>query len=215
VHCTTKAIADSLPEARRFSAPKDPLFIQRQRVLSLRTATNCRHDSRRSGRDLRALGMASGLSRVRRITIVSRRSSRSGHGNVVMVAGSATRPVQEERSARSTRSGSSGPAETSSTNKSASFACLPAPTTAKISPAVGPTSGRTVVTITGSEFVQGSTVRFGTVPALKVTYISSTSLRAVTPAGSAGSVKVTVTTPSGTSRKMLSYTYDTTTRLPR
>jgi hypothetical protein len=87
------------------------------------------------------------------------------------------------------------PGGTSPTNKGARFSYLPAPTATKISPAVGPTSGHTVVTITGSEFVEGSTVNFGSVPALKVTYVSSTSLRAVTPAGSPGLVKVTVTTP--------------------
>ncbi len=99
------------------------------------------------------------------------------------------------------------PGGTSPTNKSASFTYLPAPTTTKISPAVGPTSGHTVVTITGSEFVEGSTVKFGSVSALEVTYVSSTSLRAETPAASAGSVKVTVTTPSGTSKSKLSFTY--------
>jgi hypothetical protein len=54
----------------------------------------------------------------------------------------------------------------------------------------------------------GSTVDFGSVPAFKVTFVSSTSLRAVAPAGSAGSVNVTVSTPSGNSQGNLSYTYD-------
>jgi IPT/TIG domain len=43
---------------------------------------------------------------------------------------------------------------------------------------------------------------------LKVTYVSSTSPRATAPAGSVGSVNVTVTTPSGSSNGNLSYTYD-------
>ena len=104
------------------------------------------------------------------------------------------------------------PGGTSPTTKSVSLAYLPAPTATKISPATGPTSGHTVVTITGSEFVEGATVDFGSVRALKVTYLSSTSLRAVTPAGLAGPVKVTVSTPSGTSKKKLSYTYKATSK---
>src|ERR1700722_10339077 len=49
--------------------------------------------------DVRAVGMASGFRRVRRVTNVSRRLSRSGHGNVVMVGGSATRPCTPHHTA--------------------------------------------------------------------------------------------------------------------
>jgi hypothetical protein len=103
-----------------------------------------------------------------------------------------------------------GPGGSSPTNKGARFAYLPAPSTTKISPTAGPTGGHTVVTITGSEFVKGSTVDFGSVSALRVTYVSSKSLSAVAPAGSAGKVNVTVTTPSGRSTGNLHYTYDLT-----
>jgi hypothetical protein len=71
----------------------------------------------------------------------------------------------------------------------------------------GPTSGRTVVTIAGSAFVKDSRVDFGSVPALKVTFLSPTTLRAVAPAGS-GTVDITVTTPSGSSQGDTTYAYD-------
>jgi hypothetical protein len=58
----------------------------------------------------------------------------------------------------------------------------------------------TVVTITGTGFVVGSsTVAFGTSPGTSVSCSSSTSCTATSPGESAGVVDVTVTTPGGTS----------------
>jgi hypothetical protein len=54
------------------------------------------------------------------------------------------------------------------------------------------------VTITGSGFAVGATVSFGGVPATGVTLVTSTSITAISPAGS-GTVDVTVSTPGGTS----------------
>jgi hypothetical protein len=74
------------------------------------------------------------------------------------------------------------------------------------SPPGGSTAGGTAVTITGSGFVNGATVRFtptsgGTAtPATNVSVLSDTSIVAVSPGVvSAGSYSVTVKTPAGTS----------------
>jgi Domain of unknown function (DUF4082)/IPT/TIG domain len=66
-------------------------------------------------------------------------------------------------------------------------------TISSVSPASGPVSGGTLVTINGSGFASGASVSFGGANASSVNFISSTQLTAVTPAGSAGSVSVTVT----------------------
>ncbi|MFC5345246.1 IPT/TIG domain-containing protein [Brevundimonas staleyi] len=78
----------------------------------------------------------------------------------------------------------------------------PAPTLTAISPASGSLTGGTVVTLTGTDFVAGSTsVTIGetTVAAASVTVASTTSLSFTTPAHAAGNVAVTVTTAGGTS----------------
>ncbi len=75
----------------------------------------------------------------------------------------------------------------------------PAPTVTAISPTSGPTTGGTSVTITGTNFVTGATVMFGSVTATAVTVGSATSITATSPAEAAGPVNVTVTTPGGTS----------------
>ncbi len=68
-----------------------------------------------------------------------------------------------------------------------------------ITPHAGPTSGGTVVTVTGTSFSQDANVSFGGNPATAVTVnLAGTSLRATSPSG-AHSVDVTVTTPAGTS----------------
>src|SRR5262249_42715773 len=73
------------------------------------------------------------------------------------------------------------------------------PTVTNVSPNSGPTSGGTTVTITGTNFVPGSSVSFGSLPASSVTYVSSTQLMAVSPAESTGTVDIKVTTGGGTS----------------
>lgn len=73
----------------------------------------------------------------------------------------------------------------------------PAPQIISLSPATGSSGGGMSVTITGSSFVNGATVTFGTTPAESVTFNSSTSLTVVTPTSAAGAVTVTVTNPDG------------------
>jgi hypothetical protein len=72
-----------------------------------------------------------------------------------------------------------------------------APIVSGVSPNSGPTSGGTAVTITGSGFAPGATVRFGSAAATQVTVASSTKITATSPAGTAGPVPVTVTNANG------------------
>ncbi|MGH9790273.1 MAG: beta strand repeat-containing protein, partial [Candidatus Acidiferrales bacterium] len=77
-----------------------------------------------------------------------------------------------------------------------------------VNPTSGPAAGGTPVTITGANFVNGATVRFGATAAASVTFNSATSLTAVTPAG-AGLVDVTVTNPGGQAATLFSaFSYD-------
>lgn len=77
---------------------------------------------------------------------------------------------------------------------------VPVPVVTAISPASGPLSGGTTVTITGSNFTGATAVSFGRTPASSFTVNSDTSITAVSPAAAGvGPVDVTVTTPDGTS----------------
>ena len=71
--------------------------------------------------------------------------------------------------------------------------CGPAVST--ISPTWGPIAGGSLVTISGSCFVNGATVSFGGTPAAGVTVTSSTTITATAPAHAAGVVNVVVTNP--------------------
>ncbi len=74
-----------------------------------------------------------------------------------------------------------------------------APTVTSFTPTSGPATGGTVVTITGTNFATGATVHFGGVLASGITLVSSTQLRATTPAGTAGARSVQVTNTNGLS----------------
>jgi hypothetical protein len=56
------------------------------------------------------------------------------------------------------------------------------PVVSRLSPSAGSTAGGNTVTITGSGFVRGARVRFGSVYSSSVRFVSSTELRAVAPA---------------------------------
>jgi hypothetical protein len=75
----------------------------------------------------------------------------------------------------------------------------PAPTISGVSPNTGLTAGGTVVSITGTNLTGATAVNFGANAATSVMVNSATSVTATSPAGSAGVVDVTVTTPGGTS----------------
>ena len=90
------------------------------------------------------------------------------------------------------------PGGTSSKVSADKFTYVPAPVVSSISPTSGPAKGGATVTITGTSFISGSTVNFGSNAATGVKVNSSTSITATSPAGS-GTVDVTVTTKYGTS----------------
>ncbi len=68
-----------------------------------------------------------------------------------------------------------------------------------VTPNSGATAGGTVVTIGGTNFVSGATVTFGGSSATSVAFVSSTQLKATTPAHAAGAVSVAVTNPDNSS----------------
>jgi hypothetical protein len=74
----------------------------------------------------------------------------------------------------------------------------PVPAVTSVAPNAGPASGGGSVTINGSGFIAGATVKFGTSTAT-VNTITPTAISAVVPAGSAGTVDVMVTTAAGAS----------------
>ncbi|MBT0770667.1 IPT/TIG domain-containing protein [Kineosporia sp. J2-2] len=91
------------------------------------------------------------------------------------------------------------PGGTSATSSADRFTYYAVPTVTAVSPASGPTGAGTVVVITGTGFTGASGVRFGANPATSFTVNSGTQITATAPAGSVGTVDVTVTTPGGTS----------------
>jgi hypothetical protein len=102
---------------------------------------------------------------------------------------------------------------TSSTSSADHFTYDSTPSVTGITPVAGPIAGGTVVTITGTGFVVGSsTAKFGTSSGTSVSCSSSTSCTATSPGESAGVVDVTVTTPGGMSSSGSSdhFTYDAT-----
>jgi hypothetical protein len=85
------------------------------------------------------------------------------------------------------------------TNRPDSGAPVP-PTVASVTPTTGPMAGGTDVTINGSRFVDGATVRFGDAPGVQVIVQNAVRLTVRTPAvTNAGRVAVTVTNTDGTS----------------
>ena len=84
----------------------------------------------------------------------------------------------------------------------------PAPTVAAISPGSGTASGGTAVTITGTGFLTGATVKLGGTTATNVTVTSSSTMTATTAAHTAGTVDVVATNTDSQSGTLGSgYTY--------
>ena len=81
------------------------------------------------------------------------------------------------------------------------------PTVTSVSPNNGPVAGGTAVTITGTNFATGATVTFGSTAATSVVVVSSTTITAKTPAGSAGAVTVTVTVSGQSGSLANGFTY--------
>lgn len=76
---------------------------------------------------------------------------------------------------------------------------LETPTVTEVQPHEGPVTGGTKVTITGAEFTGTEEVKFGSTEAKSFSVASATSITAESPAGSSGTVDVTVLTPAGKS----------------
>ena len=85
----------------------------------------------------------------------------------------------------------------SATSSADDFTYVPAPTVTKVVPHEGPTGGSTQLTITGTNLLRATAVKFGSVAAKSFTVVSATSITAESPAGSAGTVNVVVTTVGG------------------
>ncbi len=73
------------------------------------------------------------------------------------------------------------------------------PEVTSVTPSSGPANGGTSVTISGGFFTAASTVKFGATAATSATFLNSGTLMATSPAETAGTVDVTVTTVNGTS----------------
>ncbi len=73
------------------------------------------------------------------------------------------------------------------------------PAVTALSPAAGPLSGNTSITITGSGFLGAKAVTFGLLPALSFNVVSDSTLIAVAPEENAGTVDVSVSTAAGQS----------------
>ncbi len=91
----------------------------------------------------------------------------------------------------------------------------PAPTVTGISPSSGTTAGGTAVTITGTGFVSGASVKLGGTTATNVTVTSSSTITATTPAHAAGTVDVVVTNSDSQSGTLSGgFTYSTSNPAP-
>jgi hypothetical protein len=92
------------------------------------------------------------------------------------------------------------------TNNGLSYTYVDAPTITALSPASGPTSGGTAVTVTGTNLATTQQVTFDGAPA-PFTVISDTAVSAVTPPGTAGAVDVVLTNTAGSATDTAAFTY--------
>jgi hypothetical protein len=89
------------------------------------------------------------------------------------------------------------------------FTYTAVPAVSSVSPNGGPTGGGTAVTITGANFAAGASVTFGNTAATNVNVTNSTTITAITPAGSAGAVTVTVAVNGQSGSLANGFTYTT------
>lgn len=85
---------------------------------------------------------------------------------------------------------------------------LPAPTISQVSPVTGPAAGGSPVTVTGTNLVGATAVKFGGVDATSFTVDGPMQITAVAPAGAAGAEDVAVTVPGGTAVSTGAFTYE-------
>ena len=105
------------------------------------------------------------------------------------------------------------PGGTSATSVADEFTYEPGPVVTSVNPPSGSPAGGTSVTIDGSGFTGATAVKFGSAAAPSFTVNTDSQITATTPAGAAGQVDVTVSTPGGTSATGPSdvYTFSTVT----
>lgn len=97
---------------------------------------------------------------------------------------------------------------TSGASTASTFTYRAAPTVTKVAPSSGPLAGGTVVTITGTDLTEASSVTFGDRPGTALQLVSATQLKVTAPTGVAtGPVQVQVTTPLGASPAIAASTY--------
>lgn len=92
------------------------------------------------------------------------------------------------------------------TNNGLSYTYVDVPTVTTVAPASGPTAGGTGVTITGTNLGTTESVTFDGNPA-PFSVVSSTTVSAVTPPGTAGAVDVVVTNLAGSDTAADAFTY--------
>jgi hypothetical protein len=90
------------------------------------------------------------------------------------------------------------------------FTYVVAPSVSGVAPNAGPATGGTAVTITGTNFATGATVKFGATAATNVAVVNGTTITATTPSGSAGAVTVTVTVNGQSGSLANGFTYSGT-----
>jgi PKD repeat protein len=78
----------------------------------------------------------------------------------------------------------------------------PNPTVTGSNITIGASAGGTSVTVNGTAFVNGATIKFGTATATAITFVDDMTLTCLTPEVPAGTVDVTVINPSGKSGTM-------------
>ena len=91
---------------------------------------------------------------------------------------------------------------------------VPPPVISSMSPTKGPEAGGTVVTLTGSNFIDVSSISFGGVEAPKFTVADDTSIIVESPANSTGKVDVTVISEHGQSNEV-TFTYSSSNTPPQ
>ncbi len=92
-------------------------------------------------------------------------------------------------------------------NAANAYTYVPCPGIAFVNPVAGPEAGGETVAILGMNFTGATSVTFDGVPATSFTVDSDMQITAVTPAGTAGAVVVSVTTAGGTATAVGGYTY--------
>ena len=129
--------------------------------------------------------------------------------NVVVVSGTSITATTPAGSAGAVTVTVTNPGSQSGSLASG-FTYVLVPTVSSVSPNSGPPAGGTAVTITGTNFATGATVKFGSTAATNVVVVNSTTITATTPAESSGAVTVTVTVNGQSGSLANGYTYSGT-----